>query len=79
MYELQLLVFEDSRFLFQEKSDRFQFLALPVHKVSNVIIFSGNISIERCPSDRNLLIETMIDDIQNVTLKKIKSVYKYDP
>ena len=60
---------------FQEKSDRFPFLALSVHEVCDAMTFPRSFIPERYSADRLLLIEIMIEEIE-VVLKIINSVHQ---
>ena len=46
--------------------------------VCDVRRFSRNAIVERCSADRNLLIETMIAEIEQVVLKRFESDYQDD-
>ena len=69
--------FRERQILFQEKSDHSHFLAISVHKRSDVVRFPRSLVIERCLTVRNLLIDT-IKEIENVTVKTMESVYLDD-
>ena len=74
--ELQLLVFKKGRFGFQGETDKFLFLAKSVHRHCVAGTVSKNIVIERCSSDEKLLIETMMEEIENVVLEGIDFAYQ---
>ena len=76
MKEMQPLVFEESRVVFQEKPDHLQLLAISV-QVRDAMTFSGKVILERCSADENLLFETLIPEIE-VVLKRFESVYQDD-
>ena len=77
MKEMQPLVFEESRVVFQEKPDHLQLLAISV-QVRDAMTFSGKVILERCSADENLLFETLIPEIEKVVLKRFESVYQDD-
>ena len=52
MKEMQPLVFEKGRFLFQEKSDNFQLLANSVHDVCEPRKYSKNIILQQSSADK---------------------------
>ena len=64
--EMQRLACERGRFVFQEKSGDFHILALSVHEVCDATMFSSNIIVGGCSLDRKLLIETMMEEIEEV-------------
>ena len=64
MNETHIQVFEKSRFVFQEKSDHFQYLALSDHEVCKAITYSRNIAVEQSSTDRKLLVEAMMEGIE---------------
>ena len=73
--ERQRLVFEIISFVFQEKSDHSQLLAIFVHKVYNAITFFGNFLFERYSADRSLLIETLVAKMEEIVLKRISGTW----
>ena len=77
MNDMQPLVLVKGSF-FQEKSDQFQFLAISIHQVRDARRFSWSFIIEQGCAGRNLLIETMIGEIEEVVLKKIEYFYRGD-
>ena len=64
--------------VFQEKSDHFHNLALSVQEVCETRRLSTNFIRERHSADRNLSIETMVEDSDNVFSKRMESVYRGD-
>ena len=64
MNELQASIFEKGRFVIQEKSDHFRFLAISVHIICDAKVFSRNIIVERCSADTYSLIEIMRAEIE---------------
>ena len=75
MNEMQPLVFEKGRFVFQELLDNRLFFALSIHIVCDARKFSRATMIERCSGDGKLLIETMIEEIEKVLSRGIDSVF----
>ena len=73
---MQPLVFEKIRFVFQEKSGHSHILALSAYNIFDSNIFSGNIGLELYSVDRKLLIETMMEEMEKVILRRVKSVYQ---
>ena len=73
MNEKQGLVIEKSRFVYEEKSDHYQLLALSLHKVCNVMTFYKKVTSEQYSADRKMLIETMIAQIVKVCLSRFES------
>ena len=53
-------------------------MALLVHKEGDARRVSGNLIIERSSVDRKVLIETMIEDIKKIDLKRIESINQDD-
>ena len=48
--------------MFQEYSDQSHILELSVHEICHARRLFRNVIVERCPAERKLLIETMIED-----------------
>ena len=74
--ERQRLVLEKGRLVFAEKSERSQLLAISVYKVCDATTISRKVLIERYSADGNLLIETMIAEIEKAVSKRMESVYQ---
>ena len=60
--------------LFFSNKKHFQFVATSVHKICVAKIFTRNFIVDRCSTNRNLLIETMVREISKIVMKKIDSV-----
>ena len=73
MNEMQPPVFENGRFLFQDKSDHLHILVILVYKVNNARIFARSFVLDRRSADKNLLIENMMEQIKKVVQRRKKS------
>ena len=70
--ETQQMISDKGRFVYQEKSEHCQLLAIWVHKVCNAMIFSKSVLNEqRYSAGRNSLIETLIAESEKVSLEGI--------
>ena len=67
MNELQPLAFEKDKFVIQEKSDHIRIL---VHKICDAMVLSRNIIIKRCCTNKNLLTETVMEEIEMFVFEK---------
>ena len=76
MTEMQLLLSEKTRFVFQEKSINFHVSVLLVHKPGNAKMVSWKKINELGSADRKLLIETVIEKLDKVTSKGSESIYR---
>ena len=64
--EMQPLVFERGRFVFQEKPEPFHILALSVQKVCDERRVSWKFILERYSQAKGSMIDTLIEDIESV-------------
>ena len=67
--EMQHLVLDRGRFVFQEKSDHFHILAPSVHKIGDARKNLMKITVERGAAEK-MLIENMLWEFNTVLLKK---------
>ena len=78
MNEMQPVVSEESRFVFQEKSLHSDISVLSVHNFWDGKIFSGTVFKEQCSAHRKLPIEITIEKIEKVAWKRFEFFYQKD-
>ena len=73
MNEKTPLLFEKSLLILQEKSDRFQNLAVLVPEICDPMTFSVKVIATLCSADWSLLIDKMIAEFKMLSFKKVES------
>ena len=71
MIEIQPLLFEKFRFVFEESLDHLQLSAISVRQMFGALTLCNNVIIEKCSAEKFLFIETTVNEIKS-RFKKIQ-------
>ena len=72
---MQLVVYQNGRFVFQEKSNNFLILAIQVPEDSDSRIFFIKKSNQLVFTDTKLFISTLMEEVEEVDLERVESQY----